>query len=270
MKYWEVIFFTVMLLPLCGCSNTFEANRLGSDEPVVLEEIAYDVNQDFGYTVFLYENGQYVPYLVLTNNYNHACLLLRERLLEETRIYNGPGWQASYYEDSDIDRFLNNEFLPTLSDNVASLILDSRIEITEKESIGVCGKTVTSILRKVFLLSFTETGARKSRTSLSEGKPLTYFYDANQRIALSQDGTPGSWWLRTPNTGALLAVCGVATDGTAGIGGIYNPNGGYFNGVRPAFCLPRETKIERTELDGMSAFVIAEAQTSGEERTIEP
>lgn len=38
--------------------------------PKTIYEIAYDVNDTYGYTVYIEENSIYVPYLVLTNNDN--------------------------------------------------------------------------------------------------------------------------------------------------------------------------------------------------------
>lgn len=74
------------------------------------------------------------------------------------------GWAedsyASYYKESDIDKFLNLQFFDTLSENVKNAIEESTIEVTSKESyfgeIGNPNGTVYNshtILRKVFLLS---------------------------------------------------------------------------------------------------------------------
>jgi len=35
-----------------------------------VRDIAYDVDSGFGYTVYVEENERYIPYLVLTTNYN--------------------------------------------------------------------------------------------------------------------------------------------------------------------------------------------------------
>lgn len=100
--------------------------------------------------------------------------------------------------------------------------------------------------RKVFLLSFTEMNRNMgSRTNLKEGEPLEYFAKESNRIAYYENGEAGSWWLRTANSGYADVVCGVSAEGAIGIGGIHGPEGEYLNGVRPAFCLRRETKITK-------------------------
>lgn len=67
-----------MIINSCVLSKKTENNNDVNKniEPTKLEDIAYDVNESYGYTVYLKENDEYVPYLVLTNNYNGNCLLL--------------------------------------------------------------------------------------------------------------------------------------------------------------------------------------------------
>lgn len=254
----RLLIVIIMLFCLSGCGITENEEDRTDKSPTILEDIAYDMDASHGYRVYIMENNAYTPYLVLTSNYNGNCLLLREFLLDDARIYNEIGEKAAYYEYSSIDCYLNDTFINTLSTDIRNLIVKSTIEITDKESIGVGGEKTTTIERYVFLLSFAELNSGFSRTNIKEGNALLYFEDNDRRIATYQDNTPGSWWLRTPNTSGRSIVCGVSKEGIVGIGGIYDPNvqDGYYNGVRPAFCLPNDTQIERVVIDGVSILVI--------------
>ena len=82
----------VILIVICICMLASVPSKISNNdgtnghEPIIvekLEDIAYDVNPSGEYTVYLEENGIYKPYLVLTNNYNGNCLLLRKHVLNE-------------------------------------------------------------------------------------------------------------------------------------------------------------------------------------------
>ncbi len=65
----------MMIFTLTGCGSP------------TISDIAYDRIFRSDYTVYIKENDEYAPYLVLTNNYNGNTLLLRQYLLDETRAY---------------------------------------------------------------------------------------------------------------------------------------------------------------------------------------
>ncbi len=256
-KIIRMIMCVLMTAALVSCSD-----KRGDEEAIdngnkILSDIAFD-NGEENCRVYIKENGKDVPYLVLSSDYNGNCLLLREYLLTEKRIYNKAlGHTPSYYENSVIDVFLNNEFNDCFNKYTYDKILNSQIEITTSDSIGVGGKETTRIQRRIFLLSYTELNGGSSRTNLKEGSPLKYFEKEENRIAKFEDGKFGSWWLRTPNTGERLVVSGVAEDGIVGIGGINGANGGeYRNGVRPAFCLPNDTIITKKYEGGYERYIL--------------
>lgn len=66
---------------------------------LILEEhtigcISYDYNSTLGYTIYIKEDNQYVPYLVLTYNYNNTnnALCLRKNVVGGSKYiedYNG-------------------------------------------------------------------------------------------------------------------------------------------------------------------------------------
>ena len=81
------------------------------------------------YRVYVKEDGKYVPFLVIANEYvPGSTLLLRESILSELRRVNE---YNSYYKDSEIDRFLNGEYYSTLKE-IHHLIKNTPIEIYSK------------------------------------------------------------------------------------------------------------------------------------------
>jgi len=241
-----------MLYFLSGCTILPFTSR----NPTELSDISYDKNSSYGYTVYIDEKDSNIPYLVLSNSYDGNCLLLREHLMDEGCIFNLFDGSGSFYSGTYIDEYLNNEYLSLLPDKLQSLICDSNVEITAKESIGNNGRDITTISRKAFILSYTEVGMIYSRTNLTEGVAISYFDSKERRIAYRANGEPGSWWLRTPNTAQLTVVNAVTKDGNVGLGGIYSisSDGYYYNGLRPAFCLPCDTKIDN--IDGKYYIVL--------------
>ena len=165
-------------------------------------------------------------------------------LLDETSIFNVNTPYSGYYEYSEIDQMLEQDFLGKLSPDASDLIVPTEIPITARESLHGGGDSVIEIERKVFLLSAAEVGKPGSRTILTEGEALKYFYNSEQRIACFETGEPISWWLRTPSVAHDNVVCGVGSNGTIGIGGVGSFGGKeYENGVRPAFCMPADIPI---------------------------
>ncbi len=225
-----------------------------STKEQTLKDIAFDVNKKAGYTVYIEENSTFVPYLVLTSNYNGQALLLRKELLNEAHTFNDDSYGYSgYYKDSSIDKFLNSDFLSTLDPQIQNSIVSSEITITSKSSLGVTGTDTESIVRKVFLLSYTELGFSLYGAINKEGKPLKYFDDTNNRIAFS-DKEASSWWLRSSETWGSNTACGIGPEGSCGYGSVDAENG-----VRPAFCLKNTQLIEKSEkvLTGQIVYVIA-------------
>ena len=64
-----------------------------------------------------------------------------------------------------------------------------------------------------------------------------------------EDGEKGEWWLRTPELRSISTVMGVTMNGEGAGCGICGLSSYYKLGVRPAFCLPRDTSI--IEVDGL-------------------
>ena len=141
-----------------------------------------------------------------------------------------------------------------LEPEIQKAIVDSEITITAKESLGITGTETENIIRKVFLLSYTELGFTDNAVVNEEGKALKYFDNPDNRIA-RRNKKPSSWWLRSSDTWEMYTVCGIGPTGTCG-GGSVN----FKNGVRPAFCLNNTLAVEPREdvLAGQTVYVIVE------------
>jgi hypothetical protein len=200
--------------------------------------MAYDADSERGYRVYVREGETYAPYLVLTNDYGGQILLLREHLLDEPRAYGDGRRNSAAYGGSEIDEFLNGAFLALLGPVPREKIVESDIAVTAPSALGVTGTETVQMTRKVFLLSYTEIGMPASSVIPAEGEALAFFETAERRVARFADGTASSWWLRSVDTWYDNVAIGVGPDASVGGGGVSTPGG-----VRPAFCVGRETAV---------------------------
>ena len=181
-----------------------------------------------GSIVKIKENGVQMPFIVLSHGYpaSGRTLLLRESLYD-SRAWNGVSTNA--YATSDIDSWLNGDYLNFIDASIRAQITAINISYT----VGNRSNTVTTLSRKVFLLSYTEVGFSGSSYTNVEGSPLSYFNSASRRIGYLNGAATG-WWLRSPHTGTIGRAWYVRNDG--------GPDGGrnvtYSYGSRPAFTLP--------------------------------
>ncbi|MCL2361436.1 MAG: DUF6273 domain-containing protein, partial [Defluviitaleaceae bacterium] len=177
------IMVLLSLLILCGWWAHVLISR--SQPPTTIADIAYDNirrGRDVDYRIFIEENGELVPYLVLTANYGGNVLLLREHVMDETRPFNptprdgGWGWSdfGAYYPTSDINNFLNTEFMDTLGGQVIAAIVASDIVVTDKDSIGGGGRgDISKVLTpNGFFFSLRGVGVPNPILSFPEGKIL--------------------------------------------------------------------------------------------------
>ncbi|MGH4120757.1 DUF6273 domain-containing protein [Clostridium sp.] len=248
--YFLIVFVLISIISISGCQRM---KKDDASSELTLKGIAFDVNEKSEYTVYIEENSKFVPYLVLTADYNGQALLLRKELLHEPRTFNDDSYGYSgYYKDSSIDKFLIGDFLSTIDTKIQSDIVDSKITITAKSSMGATGGDTENINRKSFLLSATELGFTDTDVTTEEGKPLKYFKDSKSRIAFINKEAR-SWRLRTPETWDIDNVCGIGPNGALGYGGPDSKNG-----IRPAFCIKNTQKIEKNNkvIAGQTVYVI--------------
>ena len=236
--------YMLLIATVCVCMSGCGHQTLGSPEHMA--DIAYVKGaEESAFTVFIQEGNTLVPYLVLTDDYNGNCLLLRKYLLPESRTYNQNGDFAAYYENSLIDQWLNTDFRETLAQPVRDLLINTSIEITSKDSLQGGEERVITIAREIFLLSAREVNESGFRIAAVEGEWLEYFSSIERRTASKDGVNASSWWLRTPDLWDENVVFGVDPRGCVGIGGVGSAgaDGEYRNGVRPAFCVSGDTAI---------------------------
>lgn len=224
-----------------------------------IAQIAYD-KQNKNSVIYLKEEDAMVPYLILTSDYQGNVLLVRKDLLTNTMPYkenDNVGWStdefASYYEDSSIDQFLNTQFLDSLGEDVRKQIVNSTIEVTDKESYFDGVRKTHTIFRDVFLLSAEELDLDIEYTAVAEGTPLKYFkggYD--KKAAYLPDGSECAYWTRTPDLWETFTVLTVGNHGCgSGAADIQS-------GVRPAFCMNKNTVIKKSNdiIEGQTVYII--------------
>lgn len=224
-----LLFFCLgFILPtVVSCSNMKQATTV--------KELSYDYNKKSNNLIYVLENDSYIPFIVLTNNYNGQTLLLRYNILnEQMRISD----YYSSYEGCEIDEFLNSTYMNRLS-SIKDSIVESSILITDEASLGLSGSTTKSISRHVFLLSLNEIDAKGLS---NEGTAIEYFKDENNRLAYSDDNVLISWWLRTPDTWGSSITYTMGENNKIGSTNSSDPNG-----VRPAFCVSPSLAIEASD-----------------------
>ena len=253
------LLFAWILSLFCGCEKKAEVYH-------TLSQLAYDESEDDNPVVYLRDdndNSTYAPYLVLTSDYNGNVLLLRKNLLPEEMPYkeHDPGWcfyeNGSCYEESTIDAYLNTEFLDSLSSVTRECIADSTIEVTDMEYYDEWNYKTHMISRKVFLLSSTELGVLGlDYTAAKEGISLAYFNDKEYDIKVAgfADGRKNPYWTRTPDLWETYLVF------TIGVTAIGSGTAEIHSGIRPAFCMGKQTAIRLSGdiVQGETVYVIEE------------
>ena len=206
----------------------------------VVSDLAYNRGNSEN-EVYIYENGSYVPYIVITDDYAGNTLLLRKEALPQNYRINS---YDSYYPDSDLDRYLNSVFLSSL-ENIKSDIVETEIEVTAKDSIGISGEETEKISRQIFILSGNEMCC-SSENMAEEGMPLNYFKSISNRETL-QNGKKVSCWLRTPNTFYVSCSYVIGDNNKMGF-----TNASDFNAVRPAFCISGSYPVKKSSFESAS------------------
>ena len=227
-----LLFCLGIVIILCSCYYS-------STSTCTIGSIAF-TNRSSEYTVYLLERNEYVPYLVLTDDYNKEgkTLLLRRDVLPHPRRIND---YDSYYNNCEVDNFLNSDYLSLLSNNNFDII-STNLKISKKSSIGNCGSETETIERKIFLLSCTELCLDDMINCGKEGEPLAFFAN-NSRIVLNGE-KKYSWWLRSPNTYFDSASYVIGSNNKVG-----TANSSDKNGIRPAFCVDSDLQIQKNNND---------------------
>lgn len=245
-----ILITMINMLLLSGCSSQSSGNG-----DLILTNIACNKKISVDCIVYIKENENYVPYYVLTKNFNNSncALLLRKFLLDDKISFNTSEIPAARYEGSVLDNFLEKEFSKVFDEDFMKKLQAVEISTIKNDQLGKPNPETTLIKRRIFSLSYTELGMKEEPLEAIEGKKILVFNDANSRIAYNSNGIAGSWWTRTAhNWGGDLAI-GIAPDGGIGHGSTSSTNG-----VRPAFCLPSNTSIVQSKdvIDGKTVYIL--------------
>ena len=203
-----------------------------------------------GDSVFCKENGVDAEYLLVHKGnpdasiYDSSCdgaWLLRKDL------YNGQAWNTSgnnRWQLATLQQWLRDTYVNYL--DVSSIIKSVKIPY----GLGLGTSTVYTgadgLTSKVFLLSGYEVGYTTADNSNFpiDGTKLGYFESggtesARLRRIANLNGSPSSWWLRSPYTANSTDSWSILYNGLNGYTSVANSLG-----VRPAFIVPLDTPID--------------------------
>ena len=164
-------------------------------------------------------------------------------LLED--IYENRQWDSSNndYKNSDVQAWLNNAsngFLSLLDADIREAIKQVKIPYVNGTGGAGVASGANGLSCKVFLYGGYELGWTTSDNGYFpvDGAKLDYFQQgtgsaANQKRIAKLNGSPASWWTRSPRMGSSDDVWFVSSDGGY-LGWDYNNT----YGVRPGFILP--------------------------------
>lgn len=214
-------------------------------EPLIISDISYNNISGFKNEIYIKENDEYIPYIVLTDDYNDSnVLLIRKNVVSEKMSFNNKNSKLHYYPESDIDNYLNNKFINVYSEKLQENILETPIEVTSKEVVELSNhKRKTELInRKLFLLSATEYGI-KNNMATTEGKKIE---------GLEKYLTKDVEWLRSAYLWEYYLVWTISSENIASE---YENNLAY---IRPAFTVAKDLEIQKTSkiIEGESTYVI--------------
>lgn len=246
--FWGII---VLLLFLAGCGKS-------SDSASTVGDLAYNKTGSEG-LVYIMEDGEYAPYIVLTDNYNGNALLLRKNVDENYKYNNNNVKYQSFYADSEIDKYLENTVYESYDDTVKNIIRETSLDVATTRAIEEHLTQTGSINRKVFLLSMYEYGGDPNGFAAREGTPLEYFSDNESRAACDCYGVETSFFTRSAAFQGKNSVYSISKDGSIGVGGINGTSTPAEGGVRPAFCIPSDTKLKTKSgvAPGENGYILA-------------
>lgn len=212
-----------------------------------------------GDIVRLNEGGTIADFYVACHNYESGLNGTGRTLLVRKDCFREDEWDKmttenqykshNAYGSSSIDAWLNDAYN-------SLLVLGSNVDIPtttfyythgNDELSGVNDMTVSTLTRKVFLLSVTELGKEKSGQCNVEGSALP---TASLLEYALLDGSKCSYWTRSPRTDNSQVLLIRNTDGAVAY---ETPT--LSKGVRPALTLPSNTRFdeETSEFVGVPA-----------------
>ena len=207
-----------------------------------------------GSSVFTNVNGTKTEFIVVHQGkpssalYDGSCdgtwLLAKD--IHARHVWNST--LSNQYANSDINTWLNNDFLTKFDSDVKNIIAQVKIPYGagDKTSTVYSGSNGLSV--KIFLLGGYEVGWTTSDSSnfVVDGTKLDYFESgtgtaANDRRVAQFDGGNAFWWTRTPVRTNDQVAFYVSSNGSIGQNNYVVAN----SGIRPAFIIPSITNITK-------------------------
>ena len=225
-----------------------EVSEMFTDEPTV-KSLAFS-NVRSSNRLYLKEDGEYIPYLVFDYYQPNSVLLLRENILSQKFQYATAaifGTGVSYYANSIIDNYLNQDFINSLSESVQDQIALTDLIITSEDTVlrGDARRNTETIKRKIFLLSATEYGQRSNMLT-KEGKKIS---GLENFITSDLDRE----WLRSSSLWDDVHAWALSDEviGTENVTSFY--------GIRPAFVVKSDLVIEKRSdiISGSEVYSLA-------------
>jgi hypothetical protein len=175
-------------------------------------------------------------------SFNDGTIVFSTDVLE-TRQWNSSN--VNDYQNSTINPYLNNDFINALTEK--DIVKTVKIPYRPGSSGAIVNSGANGLSVKTFLLSGREVGSGAVFNYADEGTTLSYFAgiestaDSSQRIAMF-NGTPASWWLRTPDSYTSSTTVLVADSGYTTSAFTYSSQA---QGIRSALVLPRNLRIKQ-------------------------
>lgn len=189
-----------------------------------------------GTTVWMEEDGESVPFLLICTDYltNETTPTGRVLMLRKY-VHSSRAMGGVPYKGNDVDVWLNGDYLAQLGAGVQQQIAEITIQAHDY------GGMLRHIPSRVFLLSYTELGGTGTSYPV-QGVALPWF-DANEkRVATLSSGRGSNWSTRTQKTNATS----YAHISGAGALNLYTANTNA-QGIRPAFTLPQYARVTQND-----------------------
>lgn len=253
-RVWGVVIISGILV-VCGGICLFYFFGHKEKQPEVVADLCYERGGSADSLIYVTENGEYVPYVVIdTGNYGDDAVLLmrkdvvlREMMYRDEKAYGAGG---AYYVGSVVDDFLEGEFYRCYSPEIQSIVRNSPVKIhtrdyvSKRTPIGESeGPVWEVIFRHVFVLSAAECGGGMAvyNDAVDEGKRIPEIEDFSVKYYT---------WLRSELGGGDDTHGTLCYDGKV-VGGHISAQEGHY--IRPVITVSRNEAVVRIKADVDSA-----------------
>ena len=201
-----------------------------------------------GSLVAINESGSPVLFYLAKHDYESGLNGAGRTLFVRKDCYDTRIWRSStfpmVYEDSNIDSWLNGDYIALLDSNIQNAIATTNFYTIKS------GGTVATINRSAFLLSATELGQTSSNIVV-EGEAIT---TASKIIIANLNGVATKYWTRSPWALSSFSSKAVYITESGAIGNLKISNE---CGSRPCFTLPSDLTVNsQPNADGSYTLTI--------------